>query len=524
MKQLAFLFLYLFIFLPSSFSQVTFLKTYGDSTDKYAISGGITTDKGFFMAGGANVNATDVEFCLFKTDSLGNLIFGKTYGTGGIDYFYCGIETLDGGFLLGGSTDTSNNVSADIYLVKTDGDGNLQWAKNYSGSNYEMARAAVQTSDSGFLIVGSTKSFGAGNSDCFLMRLDALGNIQWAKTYGSASVDDGLCVTKTADGGFAIAGETLGFGSGTYDSWFIKTDSAGNIEWDKTYGGANYEYTSALIQTQDHGYLQAGSTGSFGVGDYEGYLVKTDSAGNIEWSKSYGDTTNDHLNSAYQSLDGGYVLSFSNYNFSTGKWDGMIIKTDAAGDTLWTRAYGGNYYNHCANVEQTADGGYAIIATTDALNQGKSDCCLIKTDSLGHVGCFEKIFPITVTSPTTLVTTPSPVLSVPNFIVGSPVTIVEAHGIESVQCYTDAVAELLTGKFILFPNPVSSSGNSFTIQQSESFEKFTFEIFDVFGKTTNQSGILKSSKQEISLDLSPGIYFVKLYNAEKFIIQKLIVQ
>jgi hypothetical protein len=182
---------------------------------------------------------------------------------------------------LAGLTASFGAGSADIFLIKTYANGNIIWAKTYGGTNSDEAYSVHQTSDGGYIVAGATYSFGAGNYDIFLMKTDANGNVIWAKTYGGTSTDYAYSVQQTSDGGYIVAGYTASFGAGSGDIFLIKTDANGNVQWAKTYGGIGWDLAYSVQQTSDGGYIVAGLTISFGAGNYDIFLIKTDANGNI---------------------------------------------------------------------------------------------------------------------------------------------------------------------------------------------------------------------------------------------------
>jgi predicted secreted protein len=154
------------------------------------------------------------------------------------------------------------------------------WNRTYGGTNRDEAYDLVQTGDGGYALVGFTNSSGAGGYDFWLIKIDAAGNAQWNKTYGGTNNDLAEALVQTTDGGYALVGYTESFGAGDADFWLIKTDAAGNVQWNRTYGGTSYDFAYALVQTADGGYALAGRTKSFGAGNYDFWLIKTDAAGN----------------------------------------------------------------------------------------------------------------------------------------------------------------------------------------------------------------------------------------------------
>ncbi len=321
------------------------------------------------------------------TDGDHKLFFGSTFHTqwnktyGGTDNEFAEsiVQTHDGGFALAGDID-SGAEGYDFWLVKTDSDGTMQWNKTYGGTNDDQAHSLVQANDGGYAIGGYTDSFGAGDYDFWLVKTDSDGIMQWNKTYGGTGNENAWSVVHTSDGGYAVAGATYSFGAGTQDFWLVKTDSDGTMQWNKTYGGTNRESARSLVQTSDEGYALAGITNSFGAGANDVWLVKTDWAGDMEWSRTYGEADYDGIEGGLVGTpDGGYAIA--GYTESYGR-DGLawLIKTDWAGDMEWSRTYGGDGYDGAWSVVQTVNGEYAMICWTSSFGSGGYDAWLIVTD------------------------------------------------------------------------------------------------------------------------------------------------
>jgi hypothetical protein len=259
------------------------------------------------------------------------------------------------------------------------------WSKTYGGTSNDEAHALVQTGDGGYALAGSTRSFGAGDNDFWLVKTDAAGNALWNKTYGGTYSDGAYALVQTGDGGYALAGYTDSYGAGNGDFWLVKTDADGTALWNKTYGGTGYDYGYSVVLTGDGGYALAGRTDSYGVGNGDFWLVKTDAAGNMEWNKTCGGTANDGAYALVQTGDGGYALAGYTWSFGAGRYDFWLVKTDAAGTVQWNRTYGGTSDDMASSVVQTSDGGYALAGRTDSYGAGNGDFWLVKTDADGVI-------------------------------------------------------------------------------------------------------------------------------------------
>ena len=213
-----------------------------------------------------------------------------------------------------------------------------EWAKTYGGSGYDVASSIQQTADSGYIVAGSTYSF-SEDSDSWVLKLDSNGNVTWQKTYGGSGGDFASSIQQTTDGGYIVAGSTYSFGASYdyFDFWVLKLDSNGNVTWQKTYGGSGDDVATSIQQTTDGGYIVAGLTDSFGVAGYENddfWVLKLDSNGNITWQKTYGGSDYDYAYSIQQTTDGGYIVAGSTDSFGAGgyDYDFWVLKLDSSGE------------------------------------------------------------------------------------------------------------------------------------------------------------------------------------------------
>jgi len=307
----------------------------------------------------------------------------KTYGTPYYDDIGLALEkTTDGGYIMTGYTAPHGGGHADVYLIKTDSSGDTLWTRAYGGTLNDVGRSVALTAGGGYIVAGSTASFGAGNFDVYLIKTNASGDTLWARTYGGGSRDEGYSVQQTTDGGYVVAGYTESFGATLGDIYLVKTDALGDTLWTKTYGGSGQTSAASVQQTTDGGYIITGLTGPDGNFHADVYLVKTNAQGDSTWTRTYGGLGNDCGNSVRQTSDGGYIIA-GIYTFSSTNCDVYLIKTDSVGDTAWTRTYGGASNDVGNSVRQTTDGGYIVAGYTDSHMSGDDDVYLIKTNSSG---------------------------------------------------------------------------------------------------------------------------------------------
>jgi len=261
------------------------------------------------------------------------------------------------------------------------------WSETYGGINADGGLALIQKSDGGYLLAGYTRSFGAGKEDFWLVKIDLSGNAQWNCTYGGAESDIAFSVIETSDNGYAVAGYTGSFGAGGDDFWLIKTDSSGNMQWNKTIGGAGDDYAFSLVETSDGGYTVAGYTRSYGAGKDDFWLVNTDSSGRVEWNQTYGGWDDDGAISLVLCSDGGYALvgMTESFGYGSDRDDFWLVKTDSFGNMEWNHTYGGTIREYGFCLIQTSDGGYAIAGYTYSISAVNSDLWLVKMDKQGVI-------------------------------------------------------------------------------------------------------------------------------------------
>jgi len=347
-----------------------------------------TSDGGYAIAGyTSSFGAGEADVYVVKLDANGNLQWTKTIGGPESEEGNSLIQTSDGGYAIAGYTESFGAGKMDVYVIKLDATGNLQWTRTIGGKKEDMGTSLIQTSDGGYAIAGYTKSFGAGEWDVYVVKLDANGNLQWTKTIGGPESEWGNSLIRTSDGGYAIAGLTESFGAGGEDVYVVKLDAHGNLQWTKTIGGKGWDAGASLIQTSDGGYAIAGYTPSFSAGGRDVYVIKLDANGKLQWTKTIGGPASEIGNSLIQTSDGGYAIAGYTSSFSAGGRDVYVIKLDAHGNLQWTKTIGGENEDLGLSLIQTSDGGYAIAGYTKSFGAGGADVYVVKLDKNGNACC-----------------------------------------------------------------------------------------------------------------------------------------
>jgi len=380
--------------------QTHWIKTYGGSSSDYAYSIQQTVDGGYIVAGKTDsCGAGGYDIWVLKLESNGIIQWEKTYGGSSYERGLFIQQTSDGGYIVGGRTQSYGAGSNDYFVLKLDSNGIVEWEKTYGGSSSCAARSIQQTVDGGYIVAGFTDSYGAGGYDAWVLKLDSNGIIEWEKTYGGSSYDESIAVQQTVDGGYIVAGDTVSYGAGGPDAWVLKLDSNGIVEWEKTYGGSSEDIAYAIQQTGDGGYIVAGLTDSYGAGGYDDWVLKLDSNGIVEWEKTYGGSGSCIARSIQQTGDGGYIVAGLTRSYGAGGSDGWVLKLDSNGIVQWEKTYGGSSDDYAYSIQQTVDGGYIVAGLTESYGAGGYDAWVLKLGSSGDINdCYIGISSATVTS------------------------------------------------------------------------------------------------------------------------------
>jgi len=311
------------------------------------------------------------------------ILWTHAYGENLDDWIYCVQQTQpDGGFIAVGAKTVSGH-GTQLWVVKTYPCGTLQWEHTWGGTYNDLALWVEQTEDGGYIIVGSWK-YTNTDYDAYLIKLDANGNTQWEHNYGGAGDgDDGTCVQQTSDGGYIFAGGTYAYGD-IWDFWLVKVDAMGTLQWHRPYPMGGYQAASFVRQTSDGGYIMSGYTTPYYPMPWDAYIIKTNPSGDIQWTHQFGGSGGDYASCVRQLSSGDYVVTGFTDSYGAGGTDGLIYKLNNTGTLLWHRTYGGTGDDEFRKFQITADGGFAIVGT-DASSSASSEFWLVKTNSQGDL-------------------------------------------------------------------------------------------------------------------------------------------
>lgn len=396
----------------NSSGSIQWQKTLGGHGNDFLSDIQQTADGGYIVGGLSTSNDGDVSgnhgsdnIWLVKLSSTGGIQWQKSLGGSSGESLIAIQETIDGGYIVGGeSVSNDGDVighhgaidTPDYWVVKINSNGNIQWQKSLGGTDFENLYAVQQTSDGGYIIGGNSFSIDGdvsdhhgsiGDWDIWIVKLSSTGNIQWQKSLGGTGLDYFSAVKQTVDGGFIVGGSTLsnnGDVSGNHgilDNWIVKLNSVGSIQWQKSIGGTSSEHLVNIQQTTDSGYI-LGSYSYSNDGDVSGHhdsidiwIVKLSSTGNIQWQKSLGGTGTE-IGSVKQIVDGSYIISgFSSSNdgdvighHGSSNYDIWIVKLDNNGNIVWQKSMGGTFDERFKGIQQTNDGGYIVSGHTYSTN------------------------------------------------------------------------------------------------------------------------------------------------------------
>ncbi|HII07063.1 MAG TPA: hypothetical protein HA349_07075 [Methanotrichaceae archaeon] len=354
-------------------------EVFGGAKDERGLALQETRDAGLIVAGyTASKGAGNRDLWLIKTDQDGEMVWERTFGGTGDDEGWAVLETKDGGYIITGFTESSGSGGKDLWLVKTYSDGYDRWMKTFGGPGDDWGVAVLETKDGGYAVAGVTTSSGSGGADGWILKTDPDGNKEWDVTIGGSKNDGASSILETEDG-YIIAGTTESYGSGGKDVWLVKSDAGGKRVWEKTFGKDGDERGNFVLETED-GYVIVGVTESEGSGERDMWIAKTDSEGEKVWEKTSGGPSDDGGWSALEAKNDGLLVVGYTESQGNGDQDLWLAKTDSEGEKVWEKTFGGSGFDLGRSIISTKDGGWAMTGWTESQGSGGQDLWLVKTE------------------------------------------------------------------------------------------------------------------------------------------------
>jgi hypothetical protein len=467
--------------------QIKFRDVLGNTGYDYGMSAQQTFDKGYIVCGSTtSVGSGNTDIYVIKTDSLGKPVNERFFGGINVDQGTCIKQTADSGYVILGYTNGMGAGGYDIYTIKTDAQLNILWQKTYGGTDWDFGNSIEQTTDGGYVICGSTYSYGHGDEDYYLIKTNSTGDTLWTKTYGGAQRDEGKSAIQTMDGGYALTGYSLSLGDTLGDFYTVKTNAAGDVLWKNTFGGLQLDLATDILEQRTGGFIVCGETKSFGNGKSDGILVEISNSGISGRTFLIGDKDDDNLQSLTERTDGKIMFTglTKSYGFTNGKGDLYFGMMNPDWSYNMSTTFGSTGKETVGSVAPTDDKGAIICGTTNGFRNLLEDIYLIKTDSNGYSAPKETVLLTRINE----------------------------------QDKSNII------DFSVFPNPVQ---DILYLDISTSSRSFFIQLVDVTGRILKQESIFfHPANSAIPLnvnELADGIYFVKITTGESAFSKRFVV-
>ena len=503
-----------------------------------------------------------ILFYLFIITNIVNaqhsITWQKCLGGSANDFIASSVQTTDGGYILIGNTSSNdgdvsgNHGGTDVWVVKINSLGIIDWQKCLGGSDYDDGYSIQQTTDGGYILFGFTVSNDGdvsgnhGGTDVWVVKLTSLGVIQWQKCLGGSGFEYcGTIIKQTTDGGYIFSGQTQASNDGDVtgnhgadDVWVVKLSNLGVIEWQKCLGGSNFDEGQNILQTTDGGYILSGYTlsndgdVSGNHGNIDAWVVKLSNLGVIEWQKCLGGNADDAGTSLLKTTDGGYILSaytLSNDGDVSGNHGGRdvwLVKLTNLGIIQWQKCFGGTSYEYGSSIIQTTDGGYVLSGSTVSNdgdvsgNRGGSDAWVVKLTSLGIIEGQKCLGGSGTDGGLSIQQTTDGGYILTGVTQSNDGDVSGNHGGAGNDAWiVKLTSDLATNNFAIntittYPNPMQNT------LHVEIEKEFTGTIFDITGKT-----LMTINTKDIDVSsLTAGIYLIDIIYENKHYTKKLIKQ
>lgn len=510
------------------FSQSQFKLEIGGNADDEVKCIINTFDNGFAVAGlTRNIGAGNSDVYVIKFNEVGEIEWSFTAGGSNNDIAQSIVQTQDSGYLIGAESRSFFSSGTDIYIIRLTKTGTVVWEKIITGfaagsQSIDFLNSVVELADNGFMVSATTTNVDAGIGGIQIFRLNSDGAIMWNKVYTNFA----RRMIKTSDGGFALTGSSSG------KVYALKLDSNGNFQWNTAVGGVPQDVSNSIVQTSDGGFVMAGETISYGSASGNMYIVKLDSLGNLSWTRHVGRTSGrSAATEIIQTYDGGYAVAGHSNSFGNqGRYNVYLVKLNADGEFEWNRSVGTNEQNEFGNsIIQTPDSGFIIggyISTGFGTN-----IYIIKFDKEGNT-CMDQTSPSSINGTGGVVITPSPNLLFPGYLIDEPNSFISSGVFSMQKCIllnTPAQSVIIPDEYLLeqnYPNPFNPITK---IKFSVPLESFiSLKVYETSGKeiAVLVNGIKQRGFHEVDFEagnLASGIYFYTLRNEELSITKKMIL-
>ncbi|WP_052291833.1 PEGA domain-containing protein [Thermococcus gammatolerans] len=325
---------------------------------------------------------------VLRLEKNGNVKWQKTYGGSDLDKATAVAVALNGDIIIAGSTESFGAGRRDIWVLRLDGEGDVKWQKTYGGRIYDDAHAVAVAPNGDIIVLGSTESFGAPyHSDVWILRLDANGNVKWQKTYGGSDYDWAYAVAIAPNGDIIAAGGTERFAAGIVDVWILRLDENGNVKWQKTYGGNSYDKATAVAVVENEDIIVAGY---YGATDFQGagadvWILRLDENGNVKWQTTYGGHYRDNAYAIAVTPNEDLIVAGCTESFGTGNYDAWILRLDSKGNVKWQKTYGGSDDDSAHRVVVAPNGDIIVLGSTESFGTGYYDTWILRLPSDGNL-------------------------------------------------------------------------------------------------------------------------------------------
>ena len=359
---------------------VEWSRVYGGENSDLIYAMDICAD-GYVIAGKTtSFGSGNADLYVLKTNLNGDSLWMTVWGSSRQEHTHDVVACSGGGYAVVGIERIVQDYQPQIVFHRLNSARVITATRNYGTIGKDDEWSVSENSDGGFIIAGQTDVYDAANDDVYVIRTDGAGDTLWTRVYGGADHDAGYHAAQTFEGGFVIVGGTSSPSGGSeWDVYLVRTAANGDTLWTKHYGGSQYDVGYYVYQTSDNGFIVAGETRSYGEGEADLYLIKTDLAGNVLWARTHGGLLDD-VGRSVQFANNGYTAVGYTSSFGTGFEDMYVVRTNLAGDTLWTRTIGWSGYDRGYDIEPTADGGYVAAGYNDSW-AGGDNAWLVKLDT-----------------------------------------------------------------------------------------------------------------------------------------------